>query len=486
LKATADAEEATGFDPSGSSALNDGYGASSAASAPDSSPDTSATSRETELSSLSNAVSSLGIADDHSASAIEDLQGIDQLNPEAKAQIIKDLFPSLSDFTISHALKKHHNAFRGTLDVLLNQVYLSENASGEVKGIDAFLDQDNAPRGRKKKKGKRLRLDEQNERAKSLSNAPHDTVILTNRWQSSTKNVDFIASHLNLPKEKVSSIYYQENASMQRTITSILEDWLRKNHPSNTEDPCILVDAYQLGRDFPTISERHRIALIGITQPSTAGAHELAEALSTNPPSESQLSQRIIPQYSPLNVSDDEDTIYDAVVTGTARSSLDFAGASTRAITFDAAREAAMTQARAAYRKSKSNPLMGGAAAYYSQRSREMRDSSQAYNSSAADLLVASQSSATHIDLHGVNVEDARRITHIKVNQWWDRLGENKVNGRIGANDRAAGFRIVTGAGKHSKGGRGVLGPAVKKMLEQEGWRIENMTGEIVVKGKAR
>jgi DNA-nicking Smr family endonuclease len=65
-------------------------------------------------------------------------------------------------------------------------------------------------------------------------------------------------------------------------------------------------------------------------------------------------------------------------------------------------------------------------------------------------------------------------------------LGESRYNGRVGADDRSRGFRIVTGAGKHSRGGRGVLGPAVKKLLEQDGWRIEIMSGEILVKGKVR
>jgi hypothetical protein len=38
--------------------------------------------------------------------------------------------------------------------------------------------------------------------------------------------------------------------------------------------------------------------------------------------------------------------------------------------------------------------------------------------------------------------------------------------------------------GRHSAGGKGVLGPAVRKGLEMDGWRLELNSGAITVKGK--
>jgi hypothetical protein len=48
------------------------------------------------------------------------------------------------------------------------------------------------------------------------------------------------------------------------------------------------------------------------------------------------------------------------------------------------------------------------------------------------------------------------------------------------------GYRIVTGLGRHSEGGRGKIGPAVLKTLMSEGWKVEVGTGELRVTGLAR
>jgi len=45
---------------------------------------------------------------------------------------------------------------------------------------------------------------------------------------------------------------------------------------------------------------------------------------------------------------------------------------------------------------------------------------------------------------------------------------------------------IVTGVGKHSAGQKGVLGPAVFKALEKDGWRVIKREGAVVVTGVAR
>lgn len=482
LKSTAVAEEATGFDASGSSSLGDGYG-------PDASGENSAESRETDLTSLSNAMSSIDMTEGQSASANEELAGIEDLPTQDKAGLLKEIFPSLNDFTISHALQKHHNKWRPTLDDLLNQVYLSENQdqdATQAKGIDAFSEDNTARRGRKGKKRKQLRFDEYEQRSTSLPSTPYTPTPVANKWQAASEEVNGIATLVDLPVKTVASIYSQQNASMQRTIATILKDWLEKHANAADKDPSLQVDAYELGHDFPFVSEQYLIALVGITHPSTATAHELAKALTTKGTSQDSLSHKVIPQYAPLRISEDDDTPTVPVAYNAANSSLDFTTAFSRASTLNLARSAAMTQARAAYRKAKSDRLMGGAAAYYSQVGRDLRESSSLYSAAAADSLVASQSSSSHIDLHGVTVDDALRITRIKVNQWWENLGESRVNGRVGAADRAQGFRIVTGAGKHSKGGKGVLGPAVKKSLEKDGWNIEPAGGEILVKGKLR
>ncbi|EHL00779.1 putative ubiquitin fusion degradation protein C12B10.01c [Glarea lozoyensis 74030] len=143
-----------------------------------------------------------------------------------------------------------------------------------------------------------------------------------------------------------------------------------------------------------------------------------------------------------------------------------------------AARNNNFEKAAAYYRKGKSDHLMGGAAAYYALEGRNYNALAKASSSAAADALVAAQSSRTELDLHGVNVKDALRISRERVTNWWHELGEARIMGGIGG-----GYRIVTGIGRHSEGGRLKLGPAVGKMLIREGWKVEVGSGVLVVKG---
>ena len=98
---------------------------------------------------------------------------------------------------------------------------------------------------------------------------------------------------------------------------------------------------------------------------------------------------------------------------------------------------------------------------------------------------MAQQSGEEEVDLHGVRVGDAVRIARERVLAWWVRRRGAEWRGtrRGAAND--ARFRIVTGWGRHSEGGRGRLGPAVGGMLVREGWKVEVGTGWLVVMGRA-
>lgn len=479
LKDTAVAEEATGFDPSGSTSIAD--------TSPEQSTADSTASPGTDLTSLSAALSSVGISDDQSHSAVEDLEAMENLDNDSKARLIRDVFPSLSEFTITHTLKRNQYKWMQTLDDLLNQVFIHADEEGpkdQAKGIEAFSEENTIRRGRKSKKKKASRMDLDERRASSLPVTPNDDLPKINKWQMAGEDVGFIASRVHLPPKAVAYIYNLENASIKSTIAKILNEYLQKNKSLLIEDPIIQVDAFELMHDFPGISDDHRLALAGITRQSASDARDLAEALTSGRGSQDSIPAKIIPQYAPLRMSEDDGRPTVLLPRATTRSSLDFASASATASSFAEARQQAMSQARAAYRKAKSNRLMGGAAAYYSDVGREMYDSQRVASAATADALVASQSGPSYVDLHGVTAEDAVRIACVRVNQWWNRLAENRYNGRLGADERAQGFQIITGAGRHSKGGKGVLGPAVKKSLEKEGWKIEVKTGEIVVRGR--
>ncbi|KAI7525385.1 hypothetical protein KC343_g21220, partial [Hortaea werneckii] len=241
---------------------------------------------------------------------------------------------------------------------------------------------------------------------------------------------------------------------------------------------------------FPGIAPDYLAAIIRLTHPSTTAAHELAVALTTKPKDSNGGGIQLLPHYAPPSL--DEEVSWEPVAKTTRSAAavrspaLDDPAASSRASAYASARATAYAQASAAHRKARSNRLMGGVAAYYGQVGREYAALSSQATAAAADDLASSQSSPAQLDLHGVDVLNAVRIAQNKVEEWWDGLGESRVNGRLGAEDRQMGYRIIVGLGRHSEGGKGKLGPAVSKVLREGGWKVENAGAAIVVKGKAR
>jgi len=500
LKATALEEEATDFDPSGSGAQSTahiGQEATRFHTDTDWSP-----SNETDISSISNGLSNVDFTESSSDADVDNEldQNLDALDNETKVSLLKDVFSSTSDFTIRHTLKKCEYKWKPALDDLLNQVYLSEigENGGEriyTKSIDAFSEDNAARRGRKgKKKGKNRTIMSGDKRSSSLpTNDEEPLVSSVNKWQNATKDVEFIASRTNIASSKIQSIYYRCNASTADTVATILKDSLETTPQITSSETAIQVNAVDLGHEFPTVPSDQLVALIRLTHPSTADAHELAGLLTNERSSDSRNagSLKVIPVYARPQLSDDEYEVEGmrkirASTTESSPASLNMATASGLAMSYSNARHAALAQAQAAYRRSRSDHLMAGVAGYYSQVGREHATASQKYNSAAADALVDSQSTAYQVDLHGVNVQDALRIARDRTENWWAGLGESRVNGRRGADDRARGFSIVVGVGRHSEGGKGKLGPAVSKMLAAEGWRVESGSGVIAVKGKMR
>jgi hypothetical protein len=185
---------------------------------------------------------------------------------------------------------------------------------------------------------------------------------------------------------------------------------------------------------------------------------------------------RIIPKYAPIQLSETSSSPRPASPVTPV-----YAGSSS---TLATVRDANFAKASAYYRKGKSDHLMGGAAAYYATVGREASTARKSALADEADALVASQSTSTQMDLHGVSVNDAKRIASGGVRAWWHNLGEGRIRSpRSGVGE---GFRIVTGLGVHSEGGVAKVGPAVMKMLVNEGWKVEVGRGVLIVTGVTR
>lgn len=484
LKETAELEEQSAFDPAGTGAQDEGGNGAR----PESCPETSdALSRETDLTSLSNGISSLDLEEwsANNSTARE----LETLSEERTLEVLGEMFgDKFSQYKLQHTLRKCGGSFHRAMEELFNHVYFDEVSEGDsgaklpAKGIEAFAEDQVVKRGRKgkgKKKNLKL-LDER--RSSSQPVSPVDiTLPPSNAWQSSRQDIEFIAARTSIVSDAVAAVYHKSGASMSKTLGALLKSHLTKGAAAIEDDPVMAVNAHDLQAEFPTIASDYIAAIVSLAYPSTASAHELAKVLTTKPVSNGGI--QIIPQYArPLDLFNDptptpQDTSSKAS-SSRVQGSSETGEPAERASAYAAARNAAFAQAYAAHRRARSDRLMGGAAAYYGQVGRELSALSQQASAAAADTLAAQQSTSTQLDLHGIDVLNGIRIAQEKVESWWGRTAESRANGR------QSGFEIVVGRGTHSEGGRSKLGPAVSGMLKREGWKFEPAGAVIVVKGR--
>ena len=371
IKDIALADENVTFDPSGSSGWEDGQSSHDSSEHAQSwhGDATSASTEDTDLSSISQVLESLDLAGSskrYGTNTVDltterDWAELQTLTPLEKARLLKEMFHDAKDFDINYILKKADNDIEKAVDELLNQTLLKHGdldggGTNIKKGIEAFTEPAIGARGRRARKKQKQVL--------------------------------------------------RRRSSIPAATAPIIPQYLRRA-PSPTSDT-------------PTTSSSSNYS---IPLPRSTDA-----ALRT-------------------------------------------------------ARTHALTQAQAAHRKAKSNPLYGGAAAYYSSEYRESSAALRQVEAAGADELVKRQSRQGEVDLHGVNVEDAKRIANKKVEEWWDREGRERA--RVGK-VMGGGLRIITGVGHHSESGKGKLGPAVKGMLSRDGWKLEEGQGVIEVVGKMR
>ncbi|RMZ68842.1 Smr domain-containing [Pyrenophora seminiperda CCB06] len=448
LKITADVE-ALNFDPSGSSggAVQDaGKHTADAESNGDSWATQTVATDRSHLSSDSTQSGSGRSAIGKGSSENGYYKDTEQFDVPTKELLLAETFPGLRLAQVTYTLKKCDYDYDKATDELLNQVFFDDSRKSPtgdgpiVKGIDAFSEDHVVPqRGKKGKNKKKQRL--------SL-NGPDTSYFVeanatTNRWQNTNRHVEFVTTRTNLSVKTVSSIYHANGASLSATVLALV----RKNIEAHRKDE----------------------------QPDAA---LLAKSLTQQPASEMsgkggiQLDLR----YAPVDLSEASEETKVPVLTPSARP---------RDIeSTTAARNEAFEKASGAYRRGKGTPYMRQAAAYYAQEGRDLNANLKVMNAAQADALVSSQSGLTHLDLHGVSVADATRIAKQRTQAWWDGLGERRLPEWSGPGRRGGGeaYRIITGLGRHSEGGKGKLGPAVLKTLVNEGWKVEAEPGELLGK----
>ncbi|TGO34205.1 hypothetical protein BHYA_0207g00030 [Botrytis hyacinthi] len=509
IRKDAEFEEATGFDPSGtwggtytnrgetSAEQNSQNGNSRNDDASTSSKSVPGWSSSTD-DTLSWRTSSLDLLEGLDFPGNEDTykgtdftDSLEGMDVDSQEDFLLATFKTLKPFDVKYSLKKSKGNVNLAIEDLLNLSFLEETGSRR-RGIEAFSESSASPKTRKQKGKRKGRKTEASESSSIADDLP--LTAEASKWETGRKDVEFLSTRTGLPMQQITSLYHNNGASVKATILSIIE-----NYPATDmedEDPIIEVQAMELGEAFPSVKPCHILILTQMTYPYTANARELATALISTPVSKSgkpnlQIEIRHTPLVidpSPTVLSASKQYSLNAIYPTHSTSSNPGTplSPSTDASPHINARNTAFQKASAAYKKSRSNPLMGGAAAYYSQQGRDANVRVKDAESAAADELVMSQCWNGGIDLHGVGVRDAVRIAREKVTMWWVSEERRRLGGGYTRAGPQEGFKIVTGVGNHSEGGKGKLGPAVARMLIKEGWKVQVESGALLVMGVAR
>ena len=407
-------------------------------------------------------------------------EGIEELSYQEKADLLLELCPNATLFDIQFTLKKYNCSFRRTLDETLNLEWIKENHTFS-KGVDGFFHQTTQSRKHKgKNKSKNKDVPE--------VEGPNEALSTPNAWQIKDNQIKFIASRVQLSESLVRSEYHKAGGSQRTAILNLCKVDVSGISGVEVDDSIVQVNAAELGEEFPGLSSTECLALIMLTHPFTARAHELAKAVFStrlNDKLTSANSSLFVPQYARPQVPTDNSAGVQQNKSFNV-GDLDQKTLSQVASNHAQIREEMFSKANVAWRKSRSNRLMGGAAAYYSEESRKANATSRAYSSAAADARVLDTNTGSSIDLHGVNVQDAVRNAKLAVQRWWDSgQAEWAKEGKVAG---SSGFAIITGAGTHSQGGRAKIRPAVIKMLKAEGWRVDDSLdrAQVIVLGRSR
>ncbi|KAL9131650.1 MAG: hypothetical protein Q9217_000461 [Psora testacea] len=483
LRESAALEEAAQFDPSGSSGVQDGgESQSSSERAKSWHGDVASTSEytdDTDLTGVSQVLNAALPENGELNGATCDMD-YEELSVDEKFYELRMMFPSAKDYDIAYTLQKVDNSFNRALEELLNVVSLEEEGeqTGEkvfYRGVEGFSE----PAARKSGRRRKAKHTAIQRRASStpalLENKTNNSPSPSSRWDRAKEHVEFVAARTHIAPATITSLYHKNGASLPAIIAAICRFTdVHNPYLSNISPSLVDTRTADLAIEYPSLRRLQARALVQLTYPSTASARELARALaSSDYPS---LNSQILPQYlpRPSSLIETESKV--------STSSMQTFPANTTA-TLAATRSTAFSQAASAYRLSKSRPLMGGAAAYYSTVGRDASAALRQHEAAEARALVTGQSKSGEVDLHGVSVRDAVSIARERVEEWWERDGREWARG---GKVRGRGLRIVTGRGQHSEGGKGRLGPAVGGMLVREGWKVEIGQGVIDMIGRAR
>ncbi|KAJ5316835.1 hypothetical protein N7508_001343 [Penicillium antarcticum] len=421
------------------------------------------------------------------------------MTSDDKVYNLISMFPSVPRHQAERILEECHGSLSRAMEVLLNLAFIDETqiargSAQETPAEAAAMSQALAPRSidgfqadesqTKKSRKKNKKRNQQLRRDATSSQALNTPSV--NKWEMGKKDIDFISIRASvLLRENVASTYHENSMSLCATIRALAIAYAPRDIGELDDDDAIIPQVAELSHKYAAIPETTIAGLLRISNNEIIAADELAEALAQGPVLNS-LSDIITFTSAPLVLDPEETTVAASAENFVETSSdMDYGQAAAAANAHFALRSNAFAQASQAARRARSNPLYNGASAYYREIGNEQRQLAMRHLATASDRLVDRQSSQYDLDLHGVTVPNAIRISRERVNAWWHSLGELK-HIRGGGKHVHGGFKIVVGVGNHSRDGAARIGPAVYRMLESEGWKVECDRGVLLVTGHRR
>ncbi|EPQ56733.1 hypothetical protein GLOTRDRAFT_75580 [Gloeophyllum trabeum ATCC 11539] len=138
-------------------------------------------------------------------------------------------------------------------------------------------------------------------------------------------------------------------------------------------------------------------------------------------------------------------------------------------------RDEALREASRYWQSGSAKTRGGEVALYFAERAREYREQEKAAALDAAKSMIDEKrnrsSDKKTVDLHGTTISEATVIVK-------DIL-------RTEGASPAKPLHVITGRGNHSANRVGVLGPAVRAALEEDGWVVSSFDGGLVVRGRS-
>ncbi|KAK6223761.1 smr domain-containing protein [Colletotrichum tabaci] len=415
---------------------------------------------------------------------------------QEKALQLQEMFSDLKMHDVNFALKKAQGDFQTALETLLNIQFL-ESIGERPKGIDGFFQSgiSQKPSGKRKGKGKKRR-DLRTDLSSSSSSTPEASPV--NVDNERIERILFIVEKLELPFEEVSDVFDAHKGSMELTIIEFLDRYIKQGVGVWTgEDDYRKQRVQELKKQYRHIPEHYLPPLDEVTRGDHQWTEEVAVLLNRYfgklPVKRLEISYKLAPLTSTELEGSSEGwqkvpspktsvmsptghTLSTPALSGhLSTTPLSYRQAMDTASVYREASNHSYSSAGQVYKK---GHLYRQAAGYYAERGREEARSFAKAKSVAADIHVASTSSANEIDLHGVEVADGVRIARERVWDWWNNLGEYR------ARKAQEGFTIVTGRGLHSAGGVSRLRQGVIAALVNDGWKVSIGTGSYRVTGR--